>query len=198
MRSPTSRSNRATGRMTSTVDAIVGGAAPARRSRPTRRGADRPCARSPVALGERSYKILIGEGLIASAGEHIAGLRARRALRDRHRRERRRAASRRRCTNSLDARRASRTASIVCPPGEATKSYAEFARVSDALIARPYRAARSRRRARRRRDRRSRRLLRGLAAARRALRANPDDAARRRSIPASAARPRSIRRSART
>ncbi len=62
----------------------------------------------------------------------------------------------------------------------------------------PHRAARHRRRARRRRHRRSRRLLRGVAQARRALRPDPDHAARRRSIPASAARPGSTRRTART
>ncbi len=86
----------------------------------------------PVALAERSYKILIGEGLIAAAGAHIsefapgarcavvtdetvAGLHLDALLK------------------SLDAAGLASSV-IVCPPGEATKSYAEFARVSDALI----------------------------------------------------------------
>ena len=95
-----------------------------------------PVASAPrevdVALGERSYKILIGDGLIGDAGEHIARL-----------------APGARCavvtdetvaglhldalTESL-ARAGIKTSVVVCPPGEATKSYAEFARVSDALI----------------------------------------------------------------
>jgi shikimate kinase/3-dehydroquinate synthase len=86
-----------------------------------------------VELGKRSYDILIGEGLIAGAGASIAALfpKARAAivtdenvaahwlspLRD-----------------SLAAAGIESTA-IVLPPGETTKSYAQFAQVSDALIA---------------------------------------------------------------
>ncbi len=85
-----------------------------------------------VALGARSYKILIGEGLVEAAGAHIAQL-----------------APGAQCavvtdatvaalhleklTQSLD-RAGVKSTVIVCPPGEATKSYSEFARVSDALI----------------------------------------------------------------
>jgi shikimate kinase/3-dehydroquinate synthase len=87
----------------------------------------------PVALGDRSYSILIGEGLIESAGTRLAEL-----------------APNARCAIVTDEnvakphleplRRALRAAGlsasvIVCPPGEATKCYSEFARVSDALIA---------------------------------------------------------------
>ncbi|HEY1942162.1 MAG TPA: 3-dehydroquinate synthase [Roseiarcus sp.] len=95
-----------------------------------------PVASAPrevdVALGARSYKILIGDGLIGEAGEHITRL-----------------APGARCavvtdetvaalhlgalTESL-ARAGIKTSLVLCPPGEATKSYAEFARVSDALI----------------------------------------------------------------
>jgi shikimate kinase/3-dehydroquinate synthase len=86
-----------------------------------------------VALGARAYKILIGDGLIDSAGEHIARL-----------------APGAHCAIVTDAtvaqlhldkligslaRAGLKSSVVVCPPGEATKSYAEFARVSDALLA---------------------------------------------------------------
>ena len=85
-----------------------------------------------VELGSRAYRILIGPGLIESAGAHLAAL-----------------APGGRCAIVTDATVAKlyleplrksleaaglTTAVVVCPPGEATKSYAEFARVSDALI----------------------------------------------------------------
>jgi shikimate kinase/3-dehydroquinate synthase len=85
-----------------------------------------------VDLGRRAYRILIGPGLIESAGGHVAAL-----------------APGARCAivtdatvaklyleplrNSLQAAGLA-TSVVVCAPGEATKSYAEFARVSDALI----------------------------------------------------------------
>ena len=85
-----------------------------------------------VDLGRRSYRILIGGGLIETAGDHVAALApggrcavvtdatvARLHLD--------------RLLNSLD-RAGVKTSVVVCPPGESTKSYAEFARVSDALI----------------------------------------------------------------
>ena len=94
---------------------------------------DRPALRQvDVALGARAYKILIGEGLVEAAGAHIARL-----------------APGAQCAVVTDATVAAlhlerltrslegaglKTSVIVCPPGEATKSYAEFARVSDALI----------------------------------------------------------------
>ncbi|WP_158813780.1 3-dehydroquinate synthase [Methylocapsa sp. S129] len=86
-----------------------------------------------VALGVRAYKILIGDGLIAGAGEHIARL-----------------APGAHCavvTDSnvaalhLDALNASlaaaglRSSTIVVPPGESSKSYARFAEVCDGLLA---------------------------------------------------------------
>jgi shikimate kinase/3-dehydroquinate synthase len=92
-----------------------------------------PMAREvAVDLGPRAYRILIGPGLIESAGAHVAAL-----------------APGARCAIVTDATVAKlhlepllksleaaglMTSVIVCPPGEATKSYAEFARISDALI----------------------------------------------------------------
>jgi 3-dehydroquinate synthase len=85
-----------------------------------------------VPLGARAYSILIGPGVIDEAGPEIA-----------------RIAPGAKCAIVTDAHVAPlyldrvtaslanaglSATSIVCPPGEATKSYAEFARVSDALI----------------------------------------------------------------
>ena len=83
-------------------------------------------------VGRRGYSILIGAGLIDKAGDEIA-----------------RIAPGAKCAvvtdenvaplyldrlvASLDAAGIA-AASIVCPPGEATKCYSEFARVSEALI----------------------------------------------------------------
>ena len=93
----------------------------------------RPALREvEVALGERAYKILIGEGLVDAAGAHIARLAPGAqcaVVTD----ETVAALHLERLTRSL-ARAGLKTSVVVCPPGEATKSYAEFARVSDALI----------------------------------------------------------------
>src|SRR5271168_1157375 len=85
-----------------------------------------------VPLGARAYSILIGPGVLDEAGAEIA-----------------RIAPGVHCAIVTDARVAPlyldrlvasldqaglRSTPIVCPPGEATKSYAEFARVCDALI----------------------------------------------------------------
>jgi shikimate kinase/3-dehydroquinate synthase len=85
-----------------------------------------------VPLGSRAYSILIGPGVIDDAGAEIA-----------------RFAPATKCAIVTDANVAPlylerlmasldkaglRPTAIVCPPGEASKSYAEFARVSDALI----------------------------------------------------------------
>ena len=86
-----------------------------------------------VDLGQRGYDILIGEGLIAGAGAHIAALfpKARAAI----------VTDENVAAHWLGALRDSLTAAgiestaIVLPPGETTKSYAKFAGVSDALIA---------------------------------------------------------------
>ena len=92
--------------------------------------ANRRIVEAPV--GRRGYSILIGAGLIDKAGDEIA-----------------RIAPGAKCAvvtdenvaplyldrlvASLDAAGIA-AASIVCPPGEATKCYSEFARVSEALI----------------------------------------------------------------
>jgi shikimate kinase/3-dehydroquinate synthase len=86
-----------------------------------------------VALGARSYKILIGEGLIATAGARLANL-----------------APGAHCAVVTDSTVAAihlaplarslaeaglRVSTIEVPPGEASKSYARFAEVCDGLIA---------------------------------------------------------------
>jgi shikimate kinase / 3-dehydroquinate synthase len=88
--------------------------------------------RVEVPLGARAYSILIGPGVLDEAGAEIA-----------------RIAPRVNCAVVTDAqvaplyldrlaasldRAGLRSTSIVCPPGEGAKSYAEFARVADALI----------------------------------------------------------------
>jgi shikimate kinase/3-dehydroquinate synthase len=85
-----------------------------------------------VALGARAYKIRIGEGLIAAAGEHVA-----------------RMAPGAKCAVVTDSNVAAlhlaalsesleraglRVTTLVVPPGEASKSYARFAEVCDGLI----------------------------------------------------------------
>jgi shikimate kinase/3-dehydroquinate synthase len=106
-----------------------------------RRAAPRPAVEAgapqarevAVALGDRSYRILIGEGLIASAGERLAKLAPGGScaiVTD----ENVAALHLDPLRRSLDAAGVKHD-TIVCPPGEATKCYAEFARVSDALIA---------------------------------------------------------------
>jgi shikimate kinase / 3-dehydroquinate synthase len=85
-----------------------------------------------VPLGARAYSILIGPGILDEAGTEIA-----------------RIAPGVHCAIVTDARVAPlyldrltaslhqaglRSTPIVCPPGETTKGYAEFARVCDALI----------------------------------------------------------------
>ena len=89
--------------------------------------------RVEVPLGARAYLIHVGAGLIDEAGPEIA-----------------RIAPGAKCAIVTDAnvaplylervtaslaRAGLAATAIVCPPGESTKSYAEFARVSDALIA---------------------------------------------------------------
>ena len=86
-----------------------------------------------VALGARAYSVLIGEGLIGEAGEQIARL-----------------APGANCAVVTDtnvaaahlpalaetlARAGLRYATIVVPPGEASKSYQRFAEVCDGLLA---------------------------------------------------------------
>jgi shikimate kinase / 3-dehydroquinate synthase len=85
-----------------------------------------------VPLGARAYSILIGPGLLDEAGAEISrvapGANCAIVTDDRvapHYLTR--------LTTSLDQAGLS-SISIVCPPGEGAKSYAEFTRVTDALI----------------------------------------------------------------
>ena len=85
-----------------------------------------------VPLGARAYPILIGPGVIDEAGAEIAKIAPDATcaiVTDAHVAP----LYLNRVTASL-AREGLRSTAIVCPPGEATKSYAEFARVCDALI----------------------------------------------------------------
>ncbi len=168
MRSPTSPSNRATARTSrsSTRRCAVWPTFCAARRRPP---GDR--RRVEVPLGARAYSILIGPGVIDEAGVEIA-----------------RIAPGAKCAIVTDANVAPLyldrlttslaaaglgAASIVCPPGEATKSYAAVRARFGRADRGAHRAARHRHRARRRGDRRSDRLLRRLAAPRRAVRSGP-------------------------
>ena len=91
-----------------------------------------PPRKVQVPLGARAYSILIGPGVIDEAGVEIAGIAPDAA-----------------CAIVTDtnvaplyldlltaslAKAGLRSTSVVCPAGETTKSYAEFARVCDALI----------------------------------------------------------------
>jgi 3-dehydroquinate synthase len=114
----------------SVVDAIL------RRLAATRCNDARPFPRArrrvEVPLGARAYSILIGPGLIDQAGVEIAKIAPRvncAVVTDAHVAP----LYLERLTESLD-QAGLRSTSIICPPGEATKRYAEFARVSDALI----------------------------------------------------------------
>ena len=85
-----------------------------------------------VDLGARAYEIVIGEGVLASAGDRIKALfpQARAAI----------VTDENVAAHWLAPLQQSLAAAgieahaIVCPAGETSKSYAEFARVSDALI----------------------------------------------------------------
>jgi len=87
----------------------------------------------PVALGARSYDVLIGPGLLADTGRLIAGrLTARRAaiVTDAH------VAAHHLTTVAASLKAAGLAPSeIVLAPGEATKCFAELARLSEALLA---------------------------------------------------------------
>ena len=88
--------------------------------------------RVEVPLGARAYSILIGSGVLDEAGAEIARIApgAKCAIvTDAHVAP----LYLDRLTKSLAAAGLG-SVSIVCPPGEATKSYEQFARVSDALI----------------------------------------------------------------
>jgi len=85
----------------------------------------------PVPLGDRAYDILVGRGLIETAGARIAALGARAAaiVTDEHVGPLYAQALGR----SLEAN-GLRACVITLPPGEATKSYASLERVCDAVL----------------------------------------------------------------
>src|SRR5438105_10673185 len=86
-----------------------------------------------VHLGERSYDIAIGRGLIASLGARIAALRpgaAAAIVTDQTVARHHLAAA-----EGALAADGLRTARIIVPPGEATKSWPMLERVCDALLA---------------------------------------------------------------
>ena len=89
--------------------------------------------RVPVALGARSYDILIGPGLLAEAGARIALIAPGAAcaiITDDNV-----AAAHLPALQASLAAAGVRHEAIIMPPGEATKSYAGFARACDAIIA---------------------------------------------------------------
>ncbi len=85
----------------------------------------------PVPLGDRAYDILVGRGLIETAGSRIAALGARAAaiVTDEHVGPLYAKA----LANALHAN-GLRTSVVTLPPGEATKSYANLERVCDAVL----------------------------------------------------------------
>ena len=87
----------------------------------------------PVALGERSYDVRIGAGLLARAGEHLAPIANGRPLRiiaDENV-----AVHLATLTRSLDAAGIASEA-LALPPGESSKSWAMLERVTDWLLTR--------------------------------------------------------------
>ncbi len=86
----------------------------------------------PVPLGDRAYDILVGRGLIETAGSRIAALGARAAaiVTDAHVAPLYAEA----LAGALEAQ-GLRTSVTVLPPGEATKSYASLEQVCDAVLA---------------------------------------------------------------
>ena len=92
-----------------------------------------PVSRVPVCLGDRSYDILVGPGLIEEAGQHVSALAAGSAcmiVTDTHVATNHLAALQR----SLDAA-AIRHEAIIVPAGESSKGWREFERVCDAILA---------------------------------------------------------------
>lgn len=97
---------------------------------PSHEGAPSPIT-VPVPLGDRAYDILVGRGLIETAGARIASLQARAAVivTDAH-------------VGPLYAQALAaslqahglRSSVLTLPPGEATKSYASLEQVCDAVL----------------------------------------------------------------
>ena len=129
-----------------------------------------------VNLGERSYDIHVGEGLLARAGELIAPFAPTKrvfVVTDENV-ARYHAATLR---AGIAAGGLELVKLIELTPGEETKSFDGLQDILSTLLQRGYQPPRSRHRLRRRRDRRSRGPRRGPRQARRGFRANPHDVA---------------------
>ena len=87
----------------------------------------------PVALGERAYEIVIGRGLLASLGTRIAALRP--AARTVIVTDETVAARHLAAAEAALATGNVATSRIVVPAGEASKSFARFENVCEAIIA---------------------------------------------------------------
>jgi len=85
-----------------------------------------------VALGERSTTFVIGRGILASLGQRIAALR--RARKSRIVSDETVASHTPRAALAATKRAGLATATIVVPPGEASKSFGVFERVCDELL----------------------------------------------------------------
>jgi 3-dehydroquinate synthase len=87
----------------------------------------------PVALGSRAYDIVIGRGLLASLGERIAKLRA--GARTVIVTDETVASHHLAAAEAALASAGIASSRIVVPPGEASKSFAQFENVCEAIIA---------------------------------------------------------------
>lgn len=86
-----------------------------------------------VGLGDRAYDILIGEGLLAAAGQHVKPF-IKRGVTAIVTDENVAALHLQTLQNALQAE-GIRSEAIILPPGEKTKSYEQFAHVCDRLLA---------------------------------------------------------------
>ncbi|WP_262271099.1 3-dehydroquinate synthase, partial [Microvirga yunnanensis] len=101
-------------------------------TRPASRRDDPSLIRVPVPLGDRAYDILVGRGVVETAGSRIAALGARAAaiVTDEHVGPLYAGA----LAGALEAQ-GLRASVTTLPPGEATKSYASLEQVCDAVLA---------------------------------------------------------------
>ncbi|UVF20094.1 3-dehydroquinate synthase [Microvirga terrae] len=101
-------------------------------TRPASRRDDPSFITVPVPLGDRAYDILVGRGVVETAGSRIASLGARAAaiVTDEHVGPLYAAP----LAGALEAQ-GLRASVITLPPGEATKSYANLEQVCDAVLA---------------------------------------------------------------
>ena len=150
-----------------------------KRSRPI--SASRRCRherreRLRVALGARSYDIVVGSGLLEEAGALMRPVLRQSRGRRRHRRDRGGAASRR-ASRPGSRRPASRIRRSFCRRASRPRISRHFQKLAEDILGARHRAPHHARRVGRRRRRRSHRLCRRDPAARHRLCADPDDAA---------------------